>query len=130
MNKDTALTKFCAVPAARVQVCPSLGWLPDFPDPYPMLNAAFNGEAIARVGNFNWPQLDDPRVNSLLDRLAGVADAGQRAALGAQADRAIVADAPAVPWLWNNVPNIASSNVVGVVDRWTAGWDLSFTSLR
>jgi peptide/nickel transport system substrate-binding protein len=127
--KDTMLTRFCDVPAARVHVCPSVGWIPDFPDPYAMLNGAFNGSAIAPANNFNWPQLDDPRVNSLLDRLASAAGP-RRAALGAQADRAIVADAPAVPWLWTNVPNIASPDVAGVVDTWNGTWDLSYTSLR
>jgi peptide/nickel transport system substrate-binding protein len=127
--KDTMLTMFCDVPAARVHVCPSVGWIPDFPDPYAMLNGAFNGSAIAPSNNFNWPQLDDPRVNSLLDRLAG-APGGQRAQLGGQADRAIAADAAAVPWLWSKIPNIASADVAGVVDRWNGTWDLSFTSLR
>jgi peptide/nickel transport system substrate-binding protein len=127
--KDTMLTKFCDVPAARVHVCPSVGWIPDFPDPYAMLNGAFNGAAIAPANNFNWPQLDDPRVNSLLVRLAPATGPG-RAELGGQADRLITADAPAVPWLWTKVPNIASPNVAGVVDRWNGTWDLSYTSLR
>jgi peptide/nickel transport system substrate-binding protein len=85
---------------------------------------------IAPVNNFNWPQLDDPRVNGLLDRLATPGDLAQRARLGAQADRLITADAPAVPWLWGKVANIASPNVIGVVDRWDGTWDLSFTSVR
>jgi peptide/nickel transport system substrate-binding protein len=128
--KDTMLTRFCNVPSARVNVCPNVGWIPDFLDPYAMLNGAFNGAVIAPVNNFNWPQLNDRRVNSLLNRLAAPTDTAQRARLGAQADRLITADAPAVPWLWTKVPNIASANVAGVVDRWYGIWDLSFTSLR
>jgi peptide/nickel transport system substrate-binding protein len=107
-----------------------VGWIPDFPDPYAMLNGAFNGSAIAPSNNYNWPQLDDPRVDSLLDRLAYASGPEQRAQLGGQADRSITADAPAVPWLWTKVPNIASPDVAGVVDRWNGTWDLSFTSLR
>ena len=71
LAKDTMLTRYCYVPAARVQACPNLGWIPDFLDPYPMLNATFNGAAIASVNNFNWPQLNDPRVNAVLDQLPG-----------------------------------------------------------
>jgi hypothetical protein len=59
-----------------------------------------------------------------------VTDLAERARLGAQTDWLITADAPAIPWLWGKVANIASPNVVGVVDRWAGTWNLSFTSLR
>ena len=44
VTRDTMYTKFCDVPKTDVHVCPSVGWLQDFPDPQTMLDPTFNGD--------------------------------------------------------------------------------------
>ena len=34
-----------------------------------------------------------------------------------------------MPWVWDNQANIKSADVLGVVNKFNANWDLSFTSL-
>jgi hypothetical protein len=38
--------------------------------------------------------------------------------------------AAAVPWFWDNTPNIQSKDVQGVIAKWNAAYDLSYTSLK
>jgi len=56
-------------------------------------------------------------------------DPGERARQWAAVDRLVTAQAPAIPYLWNRVPGIESANVRGVMDRWSGGFDLSYTAL-
>jgi hypothetical protein len=35
-----------------------------------------------------------------------------------------------VPWLWDNQIGLLSADVKGVVSRFTASWDMTYTSLR
>jgi hypothetical protein len=42
----------------------------------------------------------------------------------------IMAQAPAIPYIWDDQANIASADVAGVVNKSNANWDLSFTSLK
>jgi peptide/nickel transport system substrate-binding protein len=121
--------KFCDVPAARVAVCPNVGWTPPVIDGEAMLEGAFDGRAISPSNNYNWPQLDVPAVNRAFARLDGVTASARRAQLAGRIDRLIAAQAPAVPWLWTSVANIESANVRGVIARWNATWDVSYTWL-
>jgi peptide/nickel transport system substrate-binding protein len=130
LARDTMYTRFCAVPRARVHVCPSMGWVPDFNDGYAYLYAPFNGGAIAPENNSNWPQLRDARIDAAMERAARLSDPEQRARAWGEIDRLVTARAPAIPWLWDRQPNIQSRNVQGVIAQWNASWDLSFTSLK
>ena len=37
-------TRFCNVPKNEPNVCPNVGWLPDFHDPQTILDVTFNGK--------------------------------------------------------------------------------------
>jgi peptide/nickel transport system substrate-binding protein len=127
---DTMYTKFCNVPKVKVQVCPNVGWLPDFPDGYAYFFATFDGKAIVQSGNSNWPQLNDPAINAAIDRATAITDPAQRDAAWGQVDRMVTGSAAVIPWFWDKQPNIQSKNVNGVIADWNAAWDLATTSLK
>lgn len=43
------------------------GWAPDFPTPVGFYQSIASGNAIAQTGNSNYPSLDDPVVNKIID---------------------------------------------------------------
>jgi peptide/nickel transport system substrate-binding protein len=128
--QETMLSRFCSVVAARVHVCPNMGWLPDFPDGYAWLYPTFNGKAIAPVNNANQAQLNDPAINAAMERATTETDPEARAEAWGRIDRRVTQTAAAIPWFWDRQPNIQSDNVQGVIAQWNAAYDLSFTSLK
>jgi peptide/nickel transport system substrate-binding protein len=129
---STVNSKFCGTVSEtrRVDVCANGGWLPDFTDPYGMLNSNFNGNAIRPVNNANSSLFDDPQINDAMEKAALISDGRRRAKAWGEIDRRLVAQVPAVPFLWDKVANITSPDVHGVVARWNAAWDLSYISLK
>ena len=132
VTQDTMYTKFCGEPKAKVIICPNVGWLKDFSDPQTMLDATFNGESIVASGGFNsnWPQLNVPSINAAMAKAELIVGESARNKAWADIDRQITAQAPAVPWIWDDTPNIRSSDVAGVINKFNGNWDLSFTSLK
>jgi ABC-type transport system substrate-binding protein len=65
-----------------------------------------------------------------MDRAEALTDTRARAKAWGEIDRKVTALAPAVPWAWDDQPNIRSSNVDGIINKFNALWDLSFTSVR
>lgn len=126
--QQTMYGKFCGYVKAHVNVCPTAGWIEDFPDPYAALFVPFSGEAIVPVNNSNWAVLNDPKVNKAIDAASAIGDQAKRYAAFAQADKMIVDDAPAIPEVWANNPLIEGSKVKGVVAPWNDDWDLSYSS--
>lgn len=130
VTQDAMYTQFCNVPKRNVAVCPNVGWLKDFNDAQTILGPTFNGQNIVPENNSNWPQLNVPAINQAMDQAQLVTDPGKSADAWAAIDRQVTAQAPAIPWVWDNQPNIASQNVKGVINKFNASWDLSFTSLK
>jgi peptide/nickel transport system substrate-binding protein len=126
------ISKFCGSPAQlkSIAVCPTVGWIPDFPDGQPMLDPTFNGENIVPVNNTNIPLLNDPGINRAMDQAALVADPTQRRRAWGDIDRRVTATAAAIPWLWDKTPNITSRDVIGVIAKWNASFQPSFCSLK
>ena len=73
------------------------GWGPDWPDGYGFLNQLVNGTAIVPAGNTNVGMLNDPVVNNLFTKAAGVTNDAQRNAIWGQIDRQAMKDAVIVP---------------------------------
>ena len=132
VTADTMYTKFCGEPKAKVIICPNVGWLKDFSDPQTMLDATFNGENIIANGGFNsnWPQLNVPSINAAMAKAELIVGDSARNKAWADIDRQVTAQAPAVPWIWDENPNIRSTDVAGVINKFNGNWDLSFTSLK
>src|SRR4051812_14013893 len=129
VQQQTMYTRYCNTPAAKVAICPNVGWLKDFNDPQTLLNPTFNGKNILDQGNSNWSMLDDPAINKAMDK-AELLPKDQRPAAWAQVDKMVTAQAPAVPWIWDKQPLIQSANVNGVASQSNAQWELAWTSLK
>ena len=130
VTQDSMYTKFCNVPKADVVVCPNVGWLKDFNDPQTILDPTFNGKNIVPENNSNWPQLNDKTINAAMDKAELVTEVQDRNQAWADIDKQLTNLAPAVPWIWDDTPNIWSGNVQGVVNKFNANVDLSFTSIK
>jgi peptide/nickel transport system substrate-binding protein len=105
-------------------------WGPAYNDGQSQLYATFDGTQILQTGNSNYPQLNDPAINRAMVVANDTTNPALRAARWGQVDRMIVAQAPAVPWLWGINSDSESANVQGVVDPVYGLWDLAFASLR
>ena len=130
VTRDAMYTKFCQVKKAEPPICPSVGWLKDFADPETLLGPVFNGKNILDVGNSNFAQLNDPKVNELMDKAEVVNDPAKRNQAWGDVDKAITDAAPGVPWLWDKQPVLRSKDVNGVINQNLATWDFTATSVK
>jgi peptide/nickel transport system substrate-binding protein len=131
-DQTTVNSRFCGSSreARRIDVCANIGWNPDFRDPYAMLVPNFDGHSIGPEITTNPSLFDDSQINAAMEKAALVRNERRRAKAWGEIDRRLVAEVPAVPFLWEKVPNITSQDVYGVVARWNAAWDLSYMSLK
>ncbi|HMJ03238.1 MAG TPA: ABC transporter substrate-binding protein [Conexibacter sp.] len=124
-------SRFCALPRARVHVCPNVGWIRDFADPQTVLNLPFNGAYIFPENSPNISQLDDPAINRAMARGELTVGTDERASAWAEIDRMVIATAAAVPWLWDKQPNLSAEDVRCVPQLWNQGHcDFSYTSIE
>jgi peptide/nickel transport system substrate-binding protein len=126
--QQTMYSKFCGYVKAHINVCPTAGWIEDFADPYAALYVPFSGKAIVPINNSNWAVLNDPTVNKEIDNAAAISDPAARYKAFAQADKAIVDSAAAIPEIWSDNALLEGSKVKGVLDPWNDDWNLSFSS--
>jgi peptide/nickel transport system substrate-binding protein len=130
VTRDAMYTKFCQVKKAEPPICPSVGWLKDFADPETLLGPVFKGSNILDVGNSNFAQLDDPKVNALMDKAEVENDPAKRNQAWGDVDKAITDAAPGIPWLWDKQPVLHSKDVNGVINSNLATWDFTATSVK
>jgi peptide/nickel transport system substrate-binding protein len=130
VEHSTMYTQFCDVPKSNYNICPNVGWLPDFPDGQAVLDATFDGKRILQSNNSNFPLLNDPKINADMAKAAELVTPAERAAAWAKIDDEITATAGAIPWLWDKQANIESKGVHGVIAKWNSIWDLDFTSVK
>jgi peptide/nickel transport system substrate-binding protein len=131
VTHDTMYAKFCNVPGAKVAVCPNVGWNADFADGQTLLDPTFNGKNILKLNSSNWSQLDVPAINEAMGKAELLTDVAERAKAWAQIDRDITAQAPAIPWLWDNTPLLVSKDVSPAPSKANGGiLDLNFTTLK
>jgi peptide/nickel transport system substrate-binding protein len=125
-------TKFCSVVSNAPNVCPNVGWAKDFNDGQAVIDVPTNGATItgSPSNNSNWPQLNDAAVNSALASARLVTDPTARAAAYGKIDDMVMAQAPMVPWLWDYEANVASANVIPVINQISGLVDTSFTSIK
>jgi peptide/nickel transport system substrate-binding protein len=128
--QDTLYTKFCNVPKAEVVICPNVGFQKDFFDPQSLLDPVFNGKNILPANNSNWSQLNVPAINEAMTKAAALPAGAERDKAWGEIDKMVTEQAPAIPFIWDKVPTVESSNVRGVVNEYSTSWDLNFTSLK
>ncbi len=73
------------------------GWGADWPDGYGFLDELVAGNTIVPAGNTNVGMLNDPVVNNLFTKAAGITDATARDAIWGQIDQQVMKDAVIVP---------------------------------
>ncbi|MGD1055801.1 MAG: ABC transporter substrate-binding protein [Solirubrobacteraceae bacterium] len=131
VETSTMYAKYCNVPKEEITVCPSVGWIADFPDPQTVLNITFNGTTIVPTSNVNWGQTNVPKINKAMAAAENVIGTEARAKAWANIDKELVEDAAAIPFDWDKQANIEGSGVEGVGDIWNVGeWDYNYTSLK
>jgi peptide/nickel transport system substrate-binding protein len=125
-------SKYCGVISEKIDVCPNVGWIPDFGDPQAVLDVPFNGNLIVKNGtNSNWGLVNHPKINAAMEAASKVVGTKARGEAWAKIDRELVEEAVAVPYQWSKEAYIESKNVEGVNQYWNSGtWDYSFTSLK
>jgi len=128
--QDVLYTKFCGVPKAAVAICPNVGWFKDFQDPESMLEPTFDGTAIKPQGNVNWSQINEPGINAAMKKAALLPIGPERSKAWADINKLIVAQAPGIPYVWDDSFQTASSDVNAVMNGYYTTWDLSFSSLK
>jgi peptide/nickel transport system substrate-binding protein len=126
--QQTMYSKFCGYVKAKVNVCPTAGWIPDFTDAYATLFVPFSGKAIIPVNNSNWSVFNDPQVNKAIDDAAAITDKQARIKAWVAVDRLVTSKVPAIPEIWANNALLKGSKVKGVLDVWNDDWNLSFSS--
>jgi peptide/nickel transport system substrate-binding protein len=125
-------SKYCGVVSERIDVCPNVGWVPDFGDPQAVLDVPFNGKLIVNSGtNSNYGLVNHPKINAAMEAAAKVVGIKARGEAWAKIDRELVEEAVAIPYQWAKEPYIESKDVAGVNQYWNAGsWDYAYTSLK
>ena len=128
--QDTLYTKFCNVPAQKIAICPNVGWFKDFNDPQAVLDAVFNGKNILPAEQLQLDAAQRPG-HQQRDGEGGAAARRPRAQQGVGQHRRHGHGAgPGIPYLWDKIPTVESSDVRGVVNQYSTSWDLDFTSLK
>jgi peptide/nickel transport system substrate-binding protein len=90
----------------------------------------FNGKNILPQNNSNWSQLNVPGINDAMAKAAALPAGSERNKAWGEIDKMVTEQAPAIPFIWDKVPTVESSNVRGVVNEYSTSWDLNFTSLK
>ncbi len=128
--QDTLYTKFCGVPKSDYGVCPNVGFFKDFLDGQSLLDPTFNGKAIIPASNTNWPLIDDPKINGLIDAAKALPLGAERNQAWADVNLELVRQAVAIPWVWDKQPIISSKNVNMVADDYSNSPFMAFVSLK
>ena len=71
-----------------------------------------------------------PELNDKIEAAQLVTDPAERARTWADVNHDIMAQAPAIPYMWDYQSVVASPNVRGVQNGYSTTWDWNFTSLR
>jgi peptide/nickel transport system substrate-binding protein len=130
VSQATMYTGFCQVPSKKLLSCGDAAWFKDFNDPQSMLEPTFKGAAIQPSGgNNNLAQLNDPKIDAAMTRAATFRGTARLTAWG-DIDQMIVADAPAVPLLWDKTTVLESKDVQGAGDAYTDTFNLAWSSLK
>jgi len=124
-------SKYCGVPAQKIDTCPSGGWIRDFNNPFTILVPTFSGSSITPTNNVNWSVLNDPAVNSSMNNAELVTNPAKNAQAWANIDDHLVNIAAGLPLTFDNQPNVRAADVRGISQLWNVGtWDFTFSSLQ
>jgi peptide/nickel transport system substrate-binding protein len=106
----TMLSKFCEITAAKVGICPNLGWGKDFYDSQSMIDPVFSAAALGPATT-NMAQVNNPALTSQINKAVAITDPTQRAAAWGALDKEVTSEAYVATWLWDNDIVYGSKNV-------------------
>jgi peptide/nickel transport system substrate-binding protein len=130
VTQATMYTGFCQVPSKKLLSCGDAAWFKDFNDAQSMLEPTFKGSAIQPDGgNNNLAQLNDPKIDAAMNKAATLRGNDRLTAWG-DIDKMIVADAPAVPLLWDKTTVLESKDMQGAGDAYTDTFNLAWSSVK
>jgi peptide/nickel transport system substrate-binding protein len=86
-------------------------WLEDYPHPNDYFGPQLSGESIAPVGNTNWAQIDDPKLNAEIARLGAEQLGPRQEAEYAALDKSFMRQAPWAPFGTLTLSTFVSSTV-------------------
>lgn len=131
VDQSIMYSKYCMVPKAEVDGCPSGGWLRDFNDAFSILYPTFSTAAITPTANNNFGQVSDPVLDAMMQKAHLTVDPAAAAKAWGAVDTYIVNQAKAVPEDFDIQPNVFAANVHWVGDLWNEGGvNFSFTGLK
>src|SRR4051794_3251771 len=128
--QDTLYTRFCNVPESGYIICPNNGWFRDFSDPQSVLEPTFKGAAIKSQGNVNVSMLKDQAIDDAMTKASLIPAGAKRDQAWADINRMIVAQAPAIPYSWDDSFQLESKNVRGAMNGYPTPGALAFSSLK
>ncbi len=106
-------SQFYGIPAKNVDIGTSAGWCQDYPDGFTFFDPLFHGDNILESGNSNYAELDDPALNSAIDKAAAETDPAARDAAWQEVNKQATETAVWVPWTWGEAILPYSENAVG-----------------
>lgn len=104
-----------------------INWFADYPHPNDYFQPQLAGESIIPLGNSNLAQIDDPKLNAKISKLAEEQLGSQQEDEYAELDREFMEQAPWAPYGTNTVSTFVSSdiNLDEVIFNPTFGQDLT-----
>jgi len=90
------------------------GWGADWPTSYGYLQVLVDGRAIQPSGNNNYPELNDPEINSMIDKARTESDFSKAEALWGQINTKVMDQAVYVPFVYDKALNYRSPRLKNV----------------
>ncbi|MER5834747.1 ABC transporter substrate-binding protein [Streptomyces sp. NPDC002130] len=93
-------------------------WIADWPNASTVLPTLFDGRQIKKLpqSNNDLAYLNDPKVNTQIDKIGKMTDIKQRNTAYGELDEQILKDAAVVPLMYMNFSEVSGSKVGGVID--------------
>jgi len=91
------------------------GWCPDWASSAAtFIPPLFDGDNIQPKGNTNLAQIDDPEINTAIDKAMKIDDRAKANEAWGNLDKLVMSKAPIVPLVWEKGLTLVGSNVTGL----------------
>jgi peptide/nickel transport system substrate-binding protein len=102
------------------------GWGADYPRPSGFLQVLVDGRQIKPSGNNNYAELNDPEINSLIDKAQAETDPAKAADIWAQINSKVMDTATQLPFVYDKALNYRNPKTTNVfVNPYYGMWDFS-----
>jgi len=99
------------------------GWFADFPTGYGYLDVLVDGRKIQPSGNNNYGELNDPEINSLIDKSIAEPDPKKNAEIWSQINSKVMDTATQLPFVYEKALNYRNPRMTNVFfDQYWGEW--------